>query len=223
MQTMNCFKSCCQRSCCRLKAKSFPKLYDSFADSSRCMSPICSEMITKPYYQQPMEEEDCPAQFQSTFQSSAPNADSTRRNRSADGGSHSSIHRSHPSLNISLHHDVQRCSLAVGLLTISGLSVKNGQGIFLITTLLPLKEQIRSEVIPGTVQFAINQTLELPYERVHNQTLDISVFSATDADLLGKVSVVLEQLGNAGNSLTVHTLDLSPRDKAQVSLCCIIQ
>ena len=179
------------------------------------MPPIDAGMITMPYYQQPMEE--CPTQLQSTNQSSAPNVGSTLRNwPTPDGRLHSGIHRSHPSLNITLHHDTQKCILAVGLLTISGLSVKNGQGIFLVTTLLPLKEQIRSKVIPGTVKFAINQTLELPLELVHNQTLDISVFSATDAVLLGNVSVVLEQLGN-GNSLTVHTLEISQGDKALVS------
>lgn len=213
---MACFASCCQRSCCRqsISKKNPPRVYDSLSDASQCTVLPATEMSTVPCYQQPT-----PVQCQSTFDVPVSNTDLVHRHQRAYGPVRSRVRgtRAYPSLKVSLHYDAQKRTLVARLLSISGLlSVKDEQGIFISATVPPLKDEVRSNVIPGALHSTINQTMEFFLESGVPQRLNISVFSATDTKLVGQFSLPLEHL-QSGNSPTVHTMDIGLRDKVEES------
>ena len=210
---MDCFRSCCHASCWRQhKSEYISKQYNSFGGVTPSVD---MEMLTASYYQQPVE--GCPDQIQPIFHSSIPSITglALRHQDGVNPDTHSTS-SDRPSLHISVHHNVQRGVLAVQLHTISGLSVKNGQGIYIIATLFPLKEQIKSKTVPGSLNFAINQTLEFPLGSVLQQTLKISIYSVASTDLLGTTTVSLNKLDKS-NSPIVHKLDICKKDKTEVS------
>ena len=215
---MNCLRSCCQSSCLirQPKSKHFPQKYDSLEVCTQYVNAPDTEIVSSvPYYQQAARDSPTQQFHLEPTQATGvtPKNQLTAERRPCPD--HRS-HESHPSLSVSLHHHVQRRVLGVQLHTISELPIKDGQGLYIIATLLPSKEQIKSKIILGSLNFVVDQTLEFSLGCVHHQSLKLSVYSATHKDLLGTASISLEKLGK-GRAPIVHKLDIALSDKVEVS------